>query len=898
MEVDVTPVVAVQSVNIESVVEEQNPAENQATDPETCDKTSPESSGDGDGEEEHGVDTVNVTSRVGKRVIDDKGNSSNTGSELNGDPEDNPSKVSRINVEPGSWKCKTDSCNAKDDEYMFTCKKCKGMYHYMCTKLPLYQIALLRTPGHRGYQCKDCVKIPEDIQTYGRQEWNDTTSTALVNDKLALESVIVDKDFLISSQKEIIDGMRTQIADESNGISNEVEAERDRLLAVVRYKDEELGVCSKIMENLKKQHDEDQRNNESKHNNEMKQSRDHLNEIIHAGNKREGELVESRKLLKNSSTEMESLRKKLEDAESQLKLNSSWENLQKTEMLRLQEELKKVSTRSGGSVTSNTDAACQTVSDAGKGIKDSCEFIESHAVNGAVFNGALLWMSIERKMNPENKWKAVAVKKFLKEEITDAKESLWRVCGDAIIKKKVNRQGASKTVSEINDICNAMNALAEKDSLPLFLATGDMVMRTPLCEQNVEQGDLGIATRLSNIEKSLAAVQKKMEGQDNRNVNTCEGEAGCSQNEDSHLMHFPLLPSATPDGNNPVEQMHTDSEEIENHNGWEIAGQKKHKKDWRKKMNILQGTGVDETEGSLSADVELVAHGIRKDTTGVQVSQYLMNKGLGIKSCDLLTKYSGARTLAYKITIRKSDLEKASAPDMWPSGVGVRKFKYFHNQRGQNEGRRKKSNFSQKWKSSMVSDDNERSRIWNPPSNAVVQQFHREIGATEHEKPTQRSLYIPPNHSTASTVTPRNGLDGQMQPPGDRQMRILNRNERDNFYPVQTNVQPFYGNVMNAVGSNSQPVVSTVAPRNELDGQIQLAGDRRVRILNRSERDNFYPMQTDVHPYQSGNAMNAVGSNLQDQTGLVSSQGAPMEAWSVGHTPVVRFENLMSQHYN
>ena len=75
-------------------------------------------------------------------------------------------------------------------------------------------------------------------------------------------------------------------------------------------------------------------------------------------------------------------------------------------------------------------------------------------------------------------------------------------------------------MSEINDICNAMNALAEKDSLSLFLATGDMVMRTPLCEQNVEQGDLEIATRLSNIEKSLAAVQKKMEGQNDRNVST------------------------------------------------------------------------------------------------------------------------------------------------------------------------------------------------------------------------------------------------------------------------------------------------------------------------------------------------------------------------------------------
>ena len=130
-------------------------------------------------------------------------------------------------------------------------------------------------------------------------------------------------------------------------------------------------------------------------------------------------------------------------------------------------------------------------------------------------------------------------------------------------------------------------------------------------------------------------------------------------------------------------------------------------------------------------------------------------------------------------------------------------------------------------------------------------------------------------------------------------MRILNRNERDNSYPMQTNMQALQSeNMVNAMGSNSQTMASAVAPRNRMDGQVQLPGDRQVRMLNRNERDNFYPMQTNVQPVQSGNLVNAVGSNSQDISGFMS-QVNPMEGWSVGHTPVVRFDdNLMSQRYN
>ena len=97
-------------------------------------------------------------------------------------------------------------------------------------------------------------------------------------------------------------------------------------------------------------------------------------------------------------------------------------------------------------------------------------------MNGVILNGLLLWADIQRKVTPENIWKAQAVKKFDSEEITESKELLWRIAGDSILGKMVKRKGANKTSSECNDICYALTSLSEKDSLPMFLGTSNMVV--------------------------------------------------------------------------------------------------------------------------------------------------------------------------------------------------------------------------------------------------------------------------------------------------------------------------------------------------------------------------------------------------------------------------------------
>ena len=93
-------------------------------------------------------------------------------------------------------------------------------------------------------------------------------------------------------------------------------------------------------------------------------------------------------------------------------------------------------------------------------------------------NDLLLWIDIERKTTTEDVWKSQALNKFTKEEITAAKEELWKIVGDA--GKLVRRQEASKSEVEIDDIAELFNNLSESSSLPMFIGTSNMIIKTPV----------------------------------------------------------------------------------------------------------------------------------------------------------------------------------------------------------------------------------------------------------------------------------------------------------------------------------------------------------------------------------------------------------------------------------
>ena len=66
-----------------------------------------------------------------------------------------------------------------------------------------------------------------------------------------------------------------------------------------------------------------------------------------------------------------------------------------------------------------------------RGVSECIEFLKCHANNDVILNDLLLWIDIQRKTTAEDVWESQALHKFTKEEITAAKEELWKIVGDA-----------------------------------------------------------------------------------------------------------------------------------------------------------------------------------------------------------------------------------------------------------------------------------------------------------------------------------------------------------------------------------------------------------------------------------------------------------------------------------
>ena len=81
-----------------------------------------------------------------------------------------------------------------------------------------------------------------------------------------------------------------------------------------------------------------------------------------------------------------------------------------------------------------------------------------------------------------------------------------------------------------------------------------------------------------------------------------------------------------------MKQPDTEANKSTNENdGWVMVPEKSKNnasvKSWRQRLDILGGTATSENEGeSQSADVHLVAFGVKKNVTGLQLSQWLAGK--------------------------------------------------------------------------------------------------------------------------------------------------------------------------------------------------------------------------------------------------------------------------------
>ena len=713
---------------------------------------------------------------------------------------------------------------------------------------------------------------------------------SLIKDKKALEKDITDKDFLISSQKEVIENMRAKFeavsessaitADELGEKLKAVEEERNSLIKMIKSKDQNIDELSVAIESLGKK----QTNQEDGDNSELHALREQYDVAYRESTKREELLLQARTSLKNANGELEVLSGKLKNAEIELHLKDGLADLQKKEIASLQDELQKkelekrvsselaetLPTETGdlskqlvtlrakckqdladkqllltktelvvktkdelleakqeivenlkfrigilqtekknekngqSDLTSNTKSPVDEVTDVltcANGVDDACEFIKVYAKSGVVMNGFLMWANIQRLTTPENEWKEEALKKFLKSEITDAKECLWRICGEKITLPLKKRQGSSKSVSEVDDIAKALKILAENENLPMFIATADMVKETPIFLQaeKVSENEREMMSKLKCVENSLKEIltQNKAAEEGHKLVNVNPGN-GDSDNKNS-------IQTARVTWADEEDIVLSEPEDHSAEEEWSVVGEKSKEKrrTWKDKLNILKGTlSNDNNDAPQPADVHLVAYGFGTDTSGEQLKQWLRGNGIVVKSCSLLTTFEGARSHTFKLVVKSTDYEKATNPAIWPENVGVRKFRFFgskkrsygngdknnnkksspdpeviiHPERPAN-GNQSKRHPSYPKRADLTGMERETNRIWNSPSKDLLMQYQKRFGpiGPGGNPPLQsQNIWYPPQAWKAQQ-TNHNVQNDQLQQIHP-QVTILRRN--------------------------------------------------------------------------------------------------------------------------
>ena len=351
-------------------------------------------------------------------------------------------KSQKLAIETGKWSCMNDLCNNADNEEMFECTKCKKLIHYECTNLPAYQVALFLLPKHRGFRCEFCVKVSDSLKekcaVINKKQADAMISQRddrlqLQTDRIAsmmevisnlrsraglFDDELKEKETLIKEQKVLIEKMKAPKEVECNvednislnivGLKNDSNV-RDENTVLQNYKSvvEKLEIAQNKNLDLRKEVEEKTLI--------LQKTEKNLHEkVILAENetKNKSLLIESIEVAFNERKEL--LIAKDEIIGNLKKIIATLEKGEKT-------------CKDNNNMTSNEKKAPVPIPK-GNGVKECIDFIETHATRGVILNGFLLWANLKRNTKPDRVWKDEAIARFLDEEISEAKNTLWKTC--------------------------------------------------------------------------------------------------------------------------------------------------------------------------------------------------------------------------------------------------------------------------------------------------------------------------------------------------------------------------------------------------------------------------------------------------------------------------------------
>ena len=100
--------------------------------------------------------------------------------------------------------CTQSCCVDGDDDRKIKCSKCKRSVHFICKNLPMYQLRLFHTKNYQGFNCVNCIELPDEFREMVKTQGESMVDTYKREIKACENIIMLQK----NNESKLISGLK------------------------------------------------------------------------------------------------------------------------------------------------------------------------------------------------------------------------------------------------------------------------------------------------------------------------------------------------------------------------------------------------------------------------------------------------------------------------------------------------------------------------------------------------------------------------------------------------------------------------------------------------------------------------------------------------------------------
>jgi hypothetical protein len=312
-------------------------------------------------------------------------------------------------------------------------------------------------------------------------------------------------------------------------------------------------------------------------------------------------------------------------------------------------------------------------------------------IEGPIINTVLAYIAFSMLSSSCDAIKRAVVGFFTLQQIVEAKDMLWELLSKDVTGDKFHRRDSqlrSEAEAHTSDIISVLQKMDRENKMPMFAVNykhiGDMPISKPK-----EMNNIMMCDRLNRLEDTMQTMQGHMDRIIAENINfrdQFEKRSSVCMDSFADIVRKPANLTRNSLETSQTSSMPRNSQDKQKSELLPVSVSKPRKEQdedgfilpsYNKKHKNKAVIGKSTVCGSLKAAPEpcrdVFVFRTDKTTTVESLKNYLTEAGVLVRDIVLLS-HSDAVYSSFKVTVPISQLEKTMDPNIWPQGIGIRRF--------------------------------------------------------------------------------------------------------------------------------------------------------------------------------------------------------------------------------